>query len=460
MVPHPDSAPQPSARDAIRVVIIEDEPDVGRMLRRFVETCGNYAVQVYTDPAQALLRLAEAAPDLVFTDLRMPGADGLDVIRRARELDPDLPVVVVSAFATLENAVEAIRTGAFDFLAKPFSPQAVELTLARLARDHRLRRRAADAARELPDPEIEALRGPSPVMQRLRDWVRRVRATRTSVLIEGESGTGKELVARAIHGRAGPFVAINMAAIPDELAEAELFGYEKGAYTGAARQRSGLLMQANGGTLFLDEVNAMSPGLQAKLLRVLQERRVRAVGADREVDLDFRLLAASNQDLAARVEEGIFRRDLYHRLKVLHVSIPPLREHPEDIPVLAQLFVERYARAHGCRARRLAADALLALRNAPWPGNVRELENTIEQAVILCPGNAPEIPLDVLPPELGGQRWLRSGAAGGTEPTLAEVERAHVLGVLARTGGNKARAARILGIDYKTLLRKLPSAET
>jgi DNA-binding NtrC family response regulator len=440
------------------ILIVEDEPDVARTLARLIETCGDYRVEVDIAPRDLSARLAELKPDLVFTDLMMPGLSGLEVIRRAKALDADLPVVVVSAYATLDNAVEAVKAGAFDFLPKPFSPESVDLMLAKLRREWEMRRRAAELSRRSAerDPELSALLGESAVMVRVRQWILTVRPTRTSVLLEGESGTGKELAARAIHAGRGPFVAINMAAIPEPLAEAELFGYRRGAFTGAARDHSGLLAEANGGTLFLDEVNATSSALQAKLLRVLEEKRVRPVGAARDVAVEFRLVCASNTPLEELVAGGGFRRDLYHRINVLQMRLPPLRERAQDIPLLAEHFLQRYSRAHGRNVRRLSPEALAALCAAPWPGNVRELENAVEQAVILCPPERGELPLEVLPPALGGRGWAEEPVPADQGPlTLAEVERRHVREVLRRTGGNKAEAARLLAIDYKTLLRKL-----
>jgi DNA-binding NtrC family response regulator len=372
-------------------------------------------------------------------------------------------VIVVSAYASLDNAVAAVKAGAFDFLAKPFGLEAVELALAKARRELDNRARQADLCRQMQaqDGDLKSLLGDSPAMRRLREWIVQVRTTHANVLIEGESGTGKELVARALHGSQGPFVALNMAAIPDDLAEAELFGYCKGAYTGATRDRVGLIREADGGSLFLDEVNAMSPLLQAKLLRVLQERRVRPLGSDREETVDFRLLAASNVALEDKVAAGGFRRDLYHRLNVLNVRLPPLRERREDIAALAEFFVQRYARAHGRRVRRLAADAVLALRGADWPGNVRELENAVEQAVILSPESSIEVALNLLPESLGGQGWLGDApdAGSGRPATLAEVEHRYIHSVLEQAGGNKSAAARILAIGYKTLLRKLAHQE-
>lgn len=448
-----------SVDETPRILIVEDEPDVGRTLKRVVESCGDFRVTLASDPCAALERIAHDPPELVFTDLMMGEIGGFELIRRVRAIDADLPIVVVSAYATLENAVEAVRGGAFDFLAKPFTPESVELILAKLQRDMALRRRAAAAYRqaEALDPDLRALRGESAAMRRLRQWILKVRDSGAAILLEGESGTGKELVARALHAGRGPFVALNMAAVPDELAESELFGTRRGAFTGAGESRPGLLVEADGGTLFLDEVNAMRPTLQAKLLRVLEERRVRPLGGGAERPVAFRLISAANEPLEPLIEAGRFRRDLFHRLNVLRVSLPALRERPEDIPPLAEYFLHRYARAHGRRVGRFGPGVVGALAAAPWPGNVRELENVIEQAVILCPEGAIELPLTALPPALGGDGW-HAGSDRAEAPvgaTLAEVEWRHIQQVLAENRGNKAAAARVLGIDYKTLLRKL-----
>ncbi|MFN3751673.1 MAG: sigma-54-dependent transcriptional regulator [Thiobacillus sp.] len=455
----PADSGKPPNESPLSLLVIEDEPDVAALLKRIIESCGPHRVRVETAPGELAALFKETRPDLIFTDLVMPGLDGFEVIRQAQAFDPDLPVIVVSAHATLDNAVKAVKLGAFDFLAKPFGLEAVELVLAKARREVESRARQAELCRQMQarDGDLNALQGASPAMQRLREWIVQVRSTRANVLIEGESGTGKELVARALHGGQGPFVALNMAAIPDDLAESELFGCARGAFTGATRERAGLIREAHGGSLFLDEVNAMSPLIQAKLLRVLQERRVRPLGADRDYEVDFRLLAASNVSLEQQVAAGAFRRDLFHRLKVLNVRLPPLRERREDIAALAEFFVERYARAQGRRVRRLAPDAVLALMAADWPGNVRELENAVEQAVILCPESALEVPLALLPENLGGCGWLGSVGepAGGRPATLAEMERRYILSVLAQAGGNKAEASRILAIGYKTLLRKL-----
>jgi DNA-binding NtrC family response regulator len=443
--------------DAPVVLVVEDEPDVAEMLKRVIEAAGGFRVQVLTDALDLKDALRSTRPDLVFTDLKMPGMDGMEVIRRVKSFEHDLPVVVVSAFASLENAVRAVKAGAFDFLAKPFRPESVELILAKTERDRRLRRQAREAARH--DPALAALIGESAPMARLREWILTVRPTRTTVLLEGESGTGKELVARAIHAGRGPFVAINMAAIPETLAEAELFGYRRGAFTGAIRDRAGLFAEAQGGTLFLDEVNAMSPLTQARLLRVIEERRVRPLGSNRDIEVDFRLVCATNAPLEELVRSGSFRRDLLHRIKILYARLPPLRERRDDIPLLSEHFLHRYSRAHGRDLWRLAPEALAALCAAQWPGNVRELENVIEQAVVLCPPGRTELPLDALPHELGGKGWCESASQDSAPLTLAAAELRHIREVLRIARGNKAEAARLLAIDYKTLLRKLASSE-
>lgn len=438
------------------VLVVEDEPDVAEMLKRVIEAAGGFRVRVLTEPARLDEVLRDTRPDLVFTDLKMPRMDGMEVIRRVKNFESDLPVVVVSAFASLENAVQAVKAGAFDFLAKPFKPETVELILAKTDRDRQLRQRARRAAQL--DPALAALLGKSAAMSRLREWILTVRTTRASVVLEGETGTGKELVARAIHGGQGPFIAINVAAIPDTLAEAELFGYRRGAFTGANRDYAGLIAEAHGGTLFLDEINAMSPLTQARLLRVLEDRRVRPLGGSRDIEVDFRLVCATNTALEELVRSGSFRRDLLHRIQVLHARLPPLRERAEDIPLLSEHFLHRYARAHGRTVWRFAPQALEALCAAAWPGNVRELENVIEQAVVLCPQGAGELPLEALPPEFGGGRRKDRAAPEAGSLTLAAAEQRHIREVLRLTHGNKAEAARLLAIDYKTLLRKLASS--
>lgn len=451
-----DDVPAAEPIGAYKVLIIDDEPEIARILGRVVQTCGDFEITVRVGKFNLERELPELQPTLIFLDLVMPDFDGFEVLGRIKGILPDTPVVVVSAYSTIDNAVRAVKLGAFDFLPKPFDPESVQLIVAKLEQDLALRARCESLKRSLmgQDAFLHSISGQSAAIKRLHSWILRVRHAHTSVLIEGESGTGKELVARAIHADQGPFVAVNMAAIPDELADSELFGHRRGAFTGASQDRKGLLCEAHGGTLFLDEVNSMSPLIQAKLLRVIQERRVRPVGSDREQAVDFRIISATNEKLEKRVQEGGFRRDLYHRLRVLGTTLPPLRERIEDIPLLAQQFMQHYSRAHGKRVRQIRSDALYYLQQEAWPGNVRELENLIEAAVILCDESAQEITLPML-------NHIAHGEIAAEEPgqdtvlTLAEVERIHVRRILEMTSGNKTHAARLLDIDYKTLLRRL-----
>lgn len=456
--PSPTAEPQPRA---VRVLVVDDEPDVGGLLKRLIQACGTYDVKVESAPFPVAQKLAAWPPDLVFTDLLMPGWSGFHLIEQVREFDAAIPVVVVSAYSTIENAVRAIKAGAFDFLAKPFDPESVELLLTKLRRETENRRIAAELASRVreSDPYLRALVGVSRPMAQLREWVLRARAVNANVLLQGETGTGKELVARAVHGGRGPFIAVNMAAIPTDIAESELFGHRQGAFTGASTARSGLMVEAHGGTLFLDEINAATSALQAKLLRAVEEKSVRPVGGNQTVSVDFRLVCASNEDLGALVAAGRFRRDLFHRIQVLTFTLPPLRERADDIFALANEFLQRYSRAHGRHLNRFTSEVQAAFEQRGWPGNVRELENLVEQLVILAPDGATEVDArtyrgvsEMANPEHEPAQPADHLAPG---PTLAVIEARYIQSVLRFTGGNKAQAARILRIDYKTLLRKL-----
>jgi DNA-binding NtrC family response regulator len=435
---------------------VDDDAEVASVLKRVLESLGDFEVSLCAPTAEMGARLDACRPDIVFTDLVMPGLDGFGVIELVRARDPEVPVIVLSGYSSLENAVKAIKAGAFDFLAKPFDPDSVELVLAKAVREVRSRWEAGERARQLVngDRYLAALVGASRPMQALRDWVLKVRSVNTSVLIEGETGTGKELVARAIHAGAGPFVAVNVAAIPTELAESEFFGHRQGAFTGATQERTGLFAEANGGTLFLDEINAMDLSLQAKLLRVVQERTFRPVGSSREVATEFRLVCATNAPLDQQVAAGKFRRDLFHRINVLTFRLPSLRDRAEDIAALAQLFMERFSRLHRRNLRRIAPACLTLLTMRPWEGNIRELENVIEQAVIYADPATTELDAGTVGDLFGGAQGEWS-AAGERPPSLARMQSLYIRSVLERTGGNKAEAARILDIDYKTLLRHL-----
>ncbi|WP_321528500.1 sigma-54 dependent transcriptional regulator [Sedimenticola selenatireducens] len=451
----------PQERESKPVVwIIDDEPDVAQVLARVVKTCGEYNVIVQPVPFDLSQALRMDPPDLVFIDLVMPDFDGFDIIRRIHEFDNAITIVVVSAHSTTDNAVHAVKLGAFDFLPKPFDPDNVRLILAKTQKEFQQRYSHAELKRQIltNDSYMKAIKGGSQKIRELREWIFKVRNVKANVLICGESGTGKELVTRAIHAGNGKLLAINMAAIPDELADSELFGHKIGAFTGATTERRGLLLDVNGGTLFLDEVNAMSMQLQAKLLRVIEERKVRPVGSNQEYDVEFRLISATNEDLDELVEKGLFRRDLYHRLKVLSIKLPPLRERAEDIPLLAEEFLQYYARAHKRSIRCFTAAALNLLVQKEWPGNVRELENLVEEAVILMSADDCEISKEQLEPTTTDLEEIQDNPFNiytGEFVTLANIERLYIRKVLEYAEGNKALAARILKIDYKTLLRKL-----
>lgn len=442
---------------ASQVLIVDDEPDVAEMLRRILAMSGRNRVETAVSAEAALDFIERVQPELVLTDLFMPGMNGVELMKAAREKGCAAAFVVVSAYSTIENAVEAIRAGASDFLPKPFEPRDVELVLARLRRELEASRDAARLRQTLADsdPGLVSLIGRSRPMADLRMGILRAREVTANVLLEGDTGTGKELVARALHTGDGPFVAVNVAAIPRDIAETELFGHKAGAFSGASRDRKGLMSEADGGTLFLDEINGMDMALQAKVLRALEEKSVRPVGANREVAANFRLVAAANEPLERLVEEGRFRRDLFHRLHVLHFRLPPLTERREDIPALAQAFLLRYASAHGRRARRFSVEALEWLQAQPWPGNVRELENFVERLVIFSDHDRIELGVEV-PGSRPGVRDI-AGPDFLLRPTLSleAVEQLYVNAVLRHTGGNKTRAAQILDIDYKTLLRKI-----
>lgn len=437
----------------MRVLIIEDEPDVAGMLRRVVLSCGAHEVHILNDAAQFDRAWRQWPAQVVFTDLLMPGVDGFAVLDMLRRLAPEVPVIVVSAHATLANAVQAVKAGAFDFLAKPFSPEGVDLVLTKVLSQLSLLRRHALALDEAMagDATLAALVGEHPSMQQLRQAIVRLRVSRANVLLEGESGTGKELVARAIHGGRGPFVAVNMAALSESLAESELFGHCRGAFSGAVRDHTGLIAQAQGGVLLMDETNSMPLPLQAKLLRALQERHIRPVGATRELPVDFQLLAAINRPAQELLDCGALRQDLFYRLAVVRLRLPPLRERRDDIAPIAQQLMQRYARAHGRHVRQLSADALRWLAAQDWPGNVRELENRIEQAVVLMPDGTDELDAELLRDEPQAD----SPPASEPWPPLQQVELRYIREVLRHCGNNKAQAARMLNVDYKTLLRKL-----
>jgi DNA-binding NtrC family response regulator len=446
-------------RSQARLLLVDDDEEACRLLSEVLEREG-YEVVRALSVEQALLELDRVGPfDAMLTDLRMPGASGLDLLRAARERDPRALVFVLTAFGDAAAAGEAIRAGAYDFISKPYDLASLRAAIAQaLERRHLTPRDPQEAAR--PGEKSPVIIGHSPAIIEVMKTVARVAPSQATVLITGETGTGKELIARAIHtysDRSGQrFVAVNCSALAEGILESELFGHVKGAFTGAGATRPGLFREADRGTIFLDEIGDISAGLQSRLLRVLQEREITPVGADAPVRVDVRVLAATHQDLEQLVKQGRFRGDLYYRLNVVTVRLPPLRERLQDLPLLVHFFLRELARQHGREPVALDPEAESLLLGHSWPGNVRELQNVLERALVLAAQGVigPEhLPADLRRAE-APQRDAPRPTAGALLP-LAEVEKRHVLGVLQTEHGNRERAARILGISRRTLLRML-----
>ncbi len=445
-----------------RLLVVEDEADQRSLLANLLAAEG-YAVAVAGDLAGARRELARAPVDLVLSDWKLPDGDASQLLADVRERYPEVAFVMVTAYGTIARAVEAIRAGADDYLAKPFERQALTLALTRTLERRRLARENVRLAAEIGERDrLVDLLGRSAAMQALFARVEKLAATHATVLLTGESGTGKELAARALHQlsprHARPFIAVNCAAIPENLLESEFFGVERGAFTGADRTRPGRFELAHGGTLFLDEIGELPLALQPKLLRAIQEGRVTRVGSGRELAVDVRLVAATNRALAAEVAAGRFRQDLYYRLAVVPLELPPLRTRREDVPLLAAHFVARAARRHGVRAPRLPPSVLRRLIEHAWPGNVRELANVIERLVLLAEGG--QLREEDLPGELGGRPPERAGGPDGFRLPPAglrweEHERALLAQALELAAGNRTRAARLLDLPYKAFLYRL-----
>jgi len=443
-----------------KVLIVDDDTSMCELLAEGLVQHG-YEARWNATPQEALAQLAEHDFDVVLTDINMREMSGLELCQKATEAHPDLPVIVITAFGSMETAVQAIRAGAYDFITKPFDIDVVAIAIERavkhgvLTREVQRLQRAVDESRR-----FDELLGASPAMKEVYDLLERVGESESTVLVSGESGTGKELVARALHRRSkrssGPFVAINCAAMPEQLLESELFGHTKGAFTDARSARPGLFVQAKGGTIFLDEIGDMPVGLQPKLLRALQERTVRPVGGDTETPIDVRVVAASNRDLETAIEERKFREDLYYRINVIHVELPPLRARGADVILLATHYLQHFAAQSQKDVRSLDADAAEKLSAYAWPGNVRELANCMERAVALTRNES--IGVADLPEKIRNYRTSHVLVAA-TDPTelvpMEEVEKRYILRVLEAVGGNKTLAAQVLGLDRKTLYRKL-----
>ncbi|HEY8485649.1 MAG TPA: sigma-54 dependent transcriptional regulator [Longimicrobiales bacterium] len=442
-----------------RVLIVDDERSILDTLQILLRGKG-FEVAAAQSGREALERLEEFSPDVILSDIRMPGVSGLDLLAAVRERDPEVPVILMTAQASLQSAVQAVNQGAFYYLQKPFSNDELVAICRRAAETRELRRENHALRREIRRRDRRGVVRPVGKNRGFLEVIRlaeTVAPTDSTLLITGESGTGKEILARYVHAlserESGPFVSINCGALPETLLESELFGHVKGAFTGAVRDKVGLLVAAKGGTFFLDEVGEMSPALQVKLLRALQEREVVPVGATEPIPIDVRIIAATNRDLEQEIRRGTFRSDLYYRLNVITLHLPPLRERVDDIPLLAQHFLQRLGEG-GRGPFELSEEALAALQRYDWPGNVRELENALERAAVLCRGQV--IGLDVLPDRIKNPAPKPLVSERPPEnPTLEVIERAYILWVLRAEGGNKARAAEVLGIDPSTLYRKL-----
>jgi two-component system response regulator HydG len=443
------------------VFVVDDEREMVDLVQLGLKKRG-FSVVPFGNGADALAALPEKDVDVVVTDLNMKGMSGLELCQQIVSARPDVPVLVLTAFGSFETAVGAIRAGAYDFVTKPVEIEALAIAIRRAA-EHRALRGEVKRLREVVANTRGRgeLIGASPAMQSVYQTIDQVSGTDATVLITGESGTGKEVVAREIHNRskrkAGPFIAINCAAVPEQLLESELFGHAKGAFTDAKTSRQGLFQQASGGTLFLDEIGEMSLALQPKLLRSLQERKVRPVGSEAEVSIDVRLVAATNRELEEMVEAKAFREDLYYRINVIHTPLPPLRARGGDVLLLAQHWLRHYAAVFDKKVVGLTAAAAERMMAYDWPGNVRELGNCLERAVALA--HFEEIQVEDLPEKIRNQQPRRSTSLSGTDVvemlTLEEVERRHVIRVLDACHGNRTDAAKVLGLDRKTLYRKL-----
>jgi len=432
--------------------VVDDEENIRNLLSQILRQEG-FEVETASDGATGLRKASSGEFDLVLLDVRIPEKDGMEVLREIRREDPGAVVMIVTGYATLEMAVEAMRHGAFDYISKPFKKDELVVKVRRALEHEQLREENRKLHEELRARfKFEGIVGTSPKMQEVLRVAAAVAPTDATVLIYGETGTGKEILARSIHYQSprahGPFVAINCGAIPETLLETELFGHEKGAFTSAVGSRVGKFEAADGGTIFLDEVGDMSPAMQVKLLRVLQERTFERVGSNKPVRVDVRVIAATNKDLRQAIRDGRFREDLFYRLSVVPIELPPLRERVEDIPLLAQHFLEKYRQKYGKAVTGFTPQAVRKMRRYPWPGNVRELEFAVERAVILA--RTPEIWAEDL--------WL--GGAGGDAgeerlPSLADVERQHIVRVLQHTEWNLEEAAKVLGMSVAQLRRRL-----
>jgi len=456
---------------SVEILIVDDEPDMLTLLTRIFASDSSYHITATSDPREALELISKHAYHVVITDLKMPHVDGMRILEAAKAKDETTAVIILTAYGTIESAVEATKKGAFDYVTKPFRKDRILHVVQQAIRWHQMTRENLCLRQEVLERSgYPSLIGNSPAINRVRDQIMKVAGTSATVLITGESGTGKELVARAIHAQSArrdkPFVAINCSAIPESLLESELFGYVKGAFTGAVKDRKGLIEEARGGTLFLDEIGDLAPALQVKLLRLLQEGEYKPVGSNTIKKADVRYIAATNRDLQKKIEKGEFREDLFYRLNVVHIHVPSLRERMEDILPLAHHFLRKYAAIHGKAVKGFSPEATYRLLHYPWPGNVRELENTVERGVIMASGEILKVG-DLFPAE--NQKNSSSPALTiasdpsifdipfkeAKEKILDEFQSRYILRLLEKHGGNVSQTARECGLKRQHIYRLL-----
>lgn len=442
-----------------KLIIIDDEPKAGELMARYLND--SYDCQVFIDPREAMEYFSRESADLVITDMQMPKLSGAEVLAQIREVNTQIPVIVITAYSNVDNAIEALRLGATDFVKKPFDVEELKIIIDKAlnisslkAENSRLKQRLE--AQQAQDDRYRLI-GTGGSMQKVYDIINKIADIRCNVIIEGESGTGKELVARAIHFQSQsadkPFIVIDCGALTDSLLQSELFGYEKGAFTGANKQKKGLLETASGGTLFLDEICNISDNMQTKLLRVVQEQQITRVGGLEAIDIDVRFVVATNQPMDKMVHEGKFRHDLYHRLNVINIQVPPLHERLEDIPLLTEVMLKRFAEKYKRTIKGLDAASEQLLKSYHWPGNVRELSNIIERAVALSDSEI--LHLDEIPVSAHAPGQNSSNTIDADQPNLAELEKRYIFKILTANNDNREKTAAVLGVNKSTLWRKL-----
>jgi DNA-binding NtrC family response regulator len=444
-------------REKNRILIIEDDKRLREVLKKILNREG-FDVEISGDGASGIREIKKDSFDIALTDLKMPGMDGIEVLKAIKKISLQTYVIIMTAYGTIDSAVEAIKNGAFDYITKPFKTEEILIVIKKALEDIALRKKIEYLTQQVEQRyKFDNIIGKSKAMQDVFEIIRRVSKTDTTVLITGKTGTGKELVAKAIHfnskRKEKPFVVVNSSAIPKTLLESELFGYVKGAFTGALRDKRGLFQEAHQGTLFLDEIGEIPPSVQVKLLRAIEDQIITPVGGTKGEKVDIRLLAATNHDLQEEVRKESFRSDLYYRLRVMSIHLPELKQRTEDIPLLANHFLKKYSRSLEKEVRTISKETLNLLLDYDWPGNVRELEHAVERAVLVC--DSEDILPEHLPPEIQFPEERRIRQAGEEGRSLEAMEKEYIKMILKKTGGHKSKTASILGMDRRTLYRKL-----